>query len=130
MSRFDEGGTLDDCARFVANVFWSVGNRAALLLAGVGRFCASSYRRTQDRRSGGTSNTKSCPVDPRRSMPLTTASRDAKAADASRLVMRESGKHKVSLDQVIQTMYQTGHDMQSRYNETSLGGLALSVIEC
>ena len=53
-----------------------------------------------------------------------------KAINASRLAMRESGKHKVSLDQVIQTMYQTGLDMQSRYKETSLGGLALSVIEC
>ena len=37
---------------------------------------------------------------------------------------------KVSLDQVIKTMYETGRDMQSRYKETSLGGLALNVIEC
>jgi len=36
----------------------------------------------------------------------------------------------VSLDQVIKTMYETGRDMQSRYKETSLGGLALNVIEC
>jgi len=27
-------------------------------------------------------------------------------------------------------MYQTGLDMQSRYKETSLAGLALNVIEC
>lgn len=53
-----------------------------------------------------------------------------KAINASRIAMRESGSHKVSLDQVIQTMYQTGMDMQSRYKETSLGGLALNVIEC
>jgi L-serine dehydratase len=44
--------------------------------------------------------------------------------------MREGGEHKVSLDQVIKTMYETGMDMQSRYKETSLGGLALNVIEC
>jgi L-serine dehydratase len=39
-------------------------------------------------------------------------------------------EHKVSLDQVIATMYQTGLDMQSRYKETSLAGLAVNVIEC
>ena len=53
-----------------------------------------------------------------------------KAINAQRIAMRESGEHKVSLDQVIKTMYETGRDMQSRYKETSLGGLALNVIEC
>ena len=53
-----------------------------------------------------------------------------KAINACRIAMRETGEHKVSLDQVIKTMYQTGLDMQTRYKETSLGGLALNVIEC
>ena len=53
-----------------------------------------------------------------------------KAINACRIAMRETGEHKVSLDQVIQTMYQTGLDMKSRYKETSLAGLALNVIEC
>jgi L-serine dehydratase len=53
-----------------------------------------------------------------------------KAINACRIAMREGEQHKVSLDQVIKTMYQTGLDMQSRYKETSLGGLALNVIEC
>jgi L-serine dehydratase len=53
-----------------------------------------------------------------------------KAINACRLAMDEGGEHKVSLDQVIKTMYETGRDMQSRYKETSLGGLALNVIEC
>jgi L-serine dehydratase len=53
-----------------------------------------------------------------------------KAINACRIAMRETGEHKVSLDQVIETMYQTGLDMQSRYKETSLAGLALNVIEC
>jgi L-serine dehydratase len=44
--------------------------------------------------------------------------------------MRDTDEHKVSLDQVIATMYQTGLDMQSRYKETSLAGLAVNVIEC
>jgi len=53
-----------------------------------------------------------------------------KAVHASRFALSESEEHKVSLDQVIKTMYQTGLDMQSRYKETSLAGLALNVIEC
>ena len=53
-----------------------------------------------------------------------------KAVQACRLAMNEPEEHKVSLDQVIETMYRTGLDMQSRYKETSLAGLALNVIEC
>jgi L-serine dehydratase len=53
-----------------------------------------------------------------------------KAINAARMSMSETGEHKVSLDQVIETMFRTGQDMQSRYKETSLGGLALNVIEC
>ena len=54
----------------------------------------------------------------------------AKAVQASRLALNEQESHKVSLDQVIRTMYLTGLDMQSRYKETSLAGLALNIIEC
>ena len=54
----------------------------------------------------------------------------AKAVHASRIALSESEEHKVSLDQVIRTMYLTGMDMQSRYKETSLAGLALNIIEC
>ncbi len=53
-----------------------------------------------------------------------------KAVNAARMARNESDEHKVSLDQVIRTMYLTGLDMQSRYKETSLAGLALNVIEC
>jgi L-serine dehydratase len=53
-----------------------------------------------------------------------------KAVQACRMAQAETGGHKVSLDQVIETMYRTGLDMQSRYKETSLGGLALNIIEC
>jgi len=49
---------------------------------------------------------------------------------ATRLALNEQEEHKVSLDQVIRTMYLTGLDMQSRYKETSLAGLALNIIEC
>ncbi len=54
-----------------------------------------------------------------------------KAINACRMAMQEAGSgHKVSLDQVIQTMYQTGLDMQSRYKETALAGLAVNVKDC
>ena len=53
-----------------------------------------------------------------------------KAVNAARLAMNDPGSHKISLDQVIETMYRTGLDMQSRYKETSLAGLALNIIEC
>ncbi len=53
-----------------------------------------------------------------------------KAVHACRIAMNEQEEHKVSLDQVIRTMYLTGLDMQSRYKETSLAGLALNIIEC
>lgn len=53
-----------------------------------------------------------------------------KAINASRLALQGSGKHKVSLDSAIKTMKQTGLDMQSKYKETSRGGLAVNVTEC
>ncbi|MBW8192417.1 L-serine ammonia-lyase [Neiella marina] len=53
-----------------------------------------------------------------------------KAINASRLALRGSGQHKVSLDKVITTMRETGRDMQSKYKETARGGLAVNVIEC
>jgi L-serine dehydratase len=53
-----------------------------------------------------------------------------KAINASRMAMNETGGHKISLDQIIETMYRTGLDMQSRYKETSQAGLALNVIKC
>jgi len=53
-----------------------------------------------------------------------------KAINASRIAMHETEGHKISLDQIIKTMFETGMDMQSRYKETSLAGLALNIIEC
>jgi L-serine dehydratase len=53
-----------------------------------------------------------------------------KAINAARLAIRGDGTHKVSLDQVIATMRQTGSDMSVIYKETSQGGLAVNVPEC
>jgi L-serine dehydratase len=53
-----------------------------------------------------------------------------KALTASHLAMRSEGQHRVSLDQVIKTMMDTGKDMHHKYKETSLGGLAVHVPIC
>lgn len=53
-----------------------------------------------------------------------------KAVNAARLALHSHEAPKVSLDQVIETMRQTGIDMSSKYKETSLGGLAVNVAAC
>ena len=53
-----------------------------------------------------------------------------KAVNAARLALAGDGSHIVSLDAVMQTMYQTGRDMQSKYRETSRGGLAVNLVQC
>lgn len=53
-----------------------------------------------------------------------------KAVNAARLALHQADQGKVSLDQVIETMRQTGLDMSSKYKETSQGGLAVNVVEC
>jgi len=50
-----------------------------------------------------------------------------KAINAARLALRGDGKHRVSLDQVIRAMRQTGEDMKRTYKETSEAGLAINV---
>ncbi|MEY4985603.1 MAG: hypothetical protein RLZZ359_489 [Actinomycetota bacterium] len=52
------------------------------------------------------------------------------AVAAVRLALIGDGSHKISLDTVIETMRQTGLDMSTKYKETSMGGLAVNVIEC
>tara|TARA_A100001011_G_C14283893_1_gene832773 strand:- start:735 stop:2093 length:1359 start_codon:yes stop_codon:yes gene_type:complete len=53
-----------------------------------------------------------------------------KSINAARISMIGKGDHKVSLDDVIKTMMETGKDMQNIYKETSEGGLAVNVTEC
>ncbi|MGA6126747.1 MULTISPECIES: L-serine ammonia-lyase [unclassified Microbacterium] len=54
----------------------------------------------------------------------------AKAINAAKMALWGDGTHRVSLDEVIVTMRETGRDMSSKYKETALGGLAVSVVEC
>ncbi len=53
-----------------------------------------------------------------------------KAVNAARMAINGDGKHFVSLDSVIKTMFITGKDMMNKYKETSLGGLAVNAVEC
>ena len=53
-----------------------------------------------------------------------------KAVSAASLALRGDGRHLVSLDACIETMRQTGRDMDAKYKETSLGGLAVNVPAC
>lgn len=53
-----------------------------------------------------------------------------KAVSAASLAMKGDGTHFVPLDKCIETMRQTGHDMNERYKETSKGGLAVNIVEC
>ena len=53
-----------------------------------------------------------------------------KAVTAAQLALNGDGNHRVTLDQCIATMRQTGLDMQSKYKETSQGGLAVNVPVC
>lgn len=50
-----------------------------------------------------------------------------KAINATRMALRRTTLAKVSLDKVIETMYETGKDMNSKYRETSKGGLAITI---
>lgn len=53
-----------------------------------------------------------------------------KAVTAASLALKGDGQHFVPLDACVETMRQTGHDMAEKYKETSLGGLAVNVVEC
>ena len=50
-----------------------------------------------------------------------------KAVNASRMALRRTEEPRVALDTVIETMYETGRDMNAKYRETSTGGLAVKV---
>ena len=54
----------------------------------------------------------------------------AKAINATKMALWGDGTHRVSLDEVIVTMRETGKDMSTKYKETAMGGLAVNVVEC
>ena len=50
----------------------------------------------------------------------------ARAMSCTRYACSTDGSHRVSFDEVVQVMKQTGHDLPSLYRETANGGLALT----
>ncbi|MFK5245772.1 serine dehydratase beta chain [Glaesserella parasuis] len=53
-----------------------------------------------------------------------------KAINASQMALRRTTQPRVTLDKVIETMYETGKDMNAKYRETSTGGLAIKILPC
>lgn len=53
-----------------------------------------------------------------------------KAINACRMALRLTSQPRVTLDKVIETMYETGRDMNAKYRETSTGGLAIKIVPC
>ena len=53
-----------------------------------------------------------------------------KAINSASMAMLRTSEPRVSLDKVIDTMYETGKDMNAKYRETSQGGLAIKVALC
>ena len=53
-----------------------------------------------------------------------------RAFDAAKYAMITNGEHSVSLDQVVETMKETGLDMHDKYKETAKGGLAKHFFSC
>lgn len=53
-----------------------------------------------------------------------------KAVNSARMALRRTSEPRVCLDRVIETMYETGKDMNAKYRETSRGGLAMKVVSC
>ncbi|HCQ6200153.1 TPA: L-serine ammonia-lyase [Clostridioides difficile] len=53
-----------------------------------------------------------------------------RAYDAANYALLTDGSHSVSLDQVVETMKETGIDMMDKYKETAKGGLAKHFFSC
>jgi L-serine dehydratase len=53
-----------------------------------------------------------------------------KAVAAASLALRGDGSHFMPLDNCIEAMRQTGEEMSNKFQETSLGGLAVNLPEC
>jgi L-serine dehydratase len=48
----------------------------------------------------------------------------ARAMTCAEYALLSDGRHRISFDEVVETMRLTGHDLKSSYRETSMGGLA------
>ncbi len=48
----------------------------------------------------------------------------ARAIICAEYALLSDGRHRISFDEVVETMRLTGHDLKSSYRETAIGGLA------
>ena len=57
-------------------------------------------------------------------IPINNAMAAMRAIDHASYALMGDGRHKISFDDVVEVMMETGHALPSLYRETSMGGLA------
>jgi L-serine dehydratase len=112
-----------------------VGSAAAMAAAGLAAFLGGSVAQVENAAEIAMEHHLGMTCDPIGGLvQIPCIERNAmgavKAINAASLALSGDGSHRVSLDDAIATMRQTGLDMHSKYKETSQGGLAVHVTEC
>jgi L-serine dehydratase len=112
-----------------------VGSACSMAAAGLAELLGGSPRQVENAAEIGIEHNLGLTCDPIGGLvQIPCIERNAiasvKAVNAAKMALYGDGIHRVSLDQAIETMRQTGMDMHSKYKETSLGGLAVNVPEC
>ncbi|CAM4318118.1 L-serine dehydratase TdcG [Mycobacterium basiliense] len=116
-----------------------VGSAAAMAAAGLAEILGGSPRQVENAAEIAMEHSLGLTCDPIAGLvQIPCIERNAisagKAINAARMALRGDGIHRVTLDQVIDTMRATGADMHAKYKETSAGGLAINVavniVEC
>lgn len=116
-----------------------VGSAAAMAAAGLAEILGGTPRQVENAAEIAMEHSLGLTCDPIAGLvQIPCIERNAisagKAINAARMALRGGGIHRVTLDQVIDTMRATGADMHTKYKETSAGGLAINVavniVEC
>jgi L-serine dehydratase len=116
-----------------------VGSAAAMAAAGLAEILGGTAEQTENAAEIAMEHSLGLTCDPIAGLvQVPCIERNAisagKAINAARMALRGDGIHRVSLDQVLETMRSTGADMLTKYKETSTGGLAVNVpvsfVEC
>jgi L-serine dehydratase len=112
-----------------------VGSACSMAAAGLAELLGGSPRQVENAAEIGIEHNLGLTCDPIGGLvQIPCIERNAiaavKAVNAAKMALYGVGIHRVSLDQAIETMRQTGMDMHTKYKETSLGGLAVNVLEC
>lgn len=112
-----------------------VGVACSMAAAGLAAVCGATVHQVENAAEIGMEHNLGLTCDPvAGQVQIPCIERNAiaavKAINAARMALRGDGTHYVSLDKVIRTMLETGRDMQSKYKETSRGGLAVNIVEC